>query len=143
MRFLNVAKAILRRKSDGKYLILRASKWEERPDRSQQHDLPGGVVEKNETPEIGCMREIQEESGIAVAAADLQLVYAHTFQSNRDEASITRLLYFIEVEGSPEVTLSWEHEGYEWMSADEVLAMDMHQPYADIFEYLNKINVLI
>ena len=143
MRFLNVGKAILRRKSDGKYLILRSSKWEERPDRSQQPDLPGGVVEKGETPEIGCAREIQEEAGITIESVDLLLVHAHTFKSNSDDASITRLIYFAEIDGEPDINLSWEHESYEWMDADEVLAMGIRQPYVDIFRYLNDIGLLI
>ncbi|NCU38893.1 hypothetical protein EOL96_07645 [Candidatus Saccharibacteria bacterium] len=60
MKVVTVGKALLRRKSDGKYLILRGGAWEGRPERSQKPDLPGGGVEAHESPQTGCAREIKE-----------------------------------------------------------------------------------
>lgn len=143
MRVLSVAKALIRRKSDGKYLILTSSKWEERPDRSQKPDLPGGVVEAGETPEQGCAREVYEEAGVTVDSAGLTLVNAFSFISDIDGTSINRLVYFVEVDGSPEIALSWEHEAYDWMTAEEVLRLKIREPYPAILEYCHKINVLV
>ena len=142
MRILNIAKVLIRRKSDGKYLILRGSKWEERPDRSQKPDLAGGVVEPGETIPEGAVRETFEEAGIAIKAEDLQLVFANTFKSDVDGASINRLLYLVELEEDAEVVLSWEHEGYWWMSKDEVLSLDIRTPYPEVFHYLNDVDIL-
>lgn len=143
MRTLNVAKAILRRSSDGKYLILTGSKWEERPDRSEKPDLPGGVVEAGESPEQGCAREVHEEAGITVDPAELMLVHAFSFISDRDKAGINRLIYFAEIEGEPAVTLSWEHSAYHWLTAEEVLALEIREPYPDIFAYVKTLGVIV
>lgn len=143
MQPLNTCKAIIRRKTDGKYLVLQGSKWEERPDRSQKPDLPGGIVEAGESMEAGCAREIQEEINVTIAPNDLLLVYAHTYLSDTDRASINKLIYFVELDSSPEITLSWEHENYTWLTADEVLALDIRKPYPKIFQYLHEIGVLV
>jgi 8-oxo-dGTP pyrophosphatase MutT (NUDIX family) len=142
MRIVNVAKVLIRRNSDGKYLLLRGSKWEERPERSQKPDLAGGVVEPGETVAEGAAREVFEEAGISVQPSDLTLVYATTFKSVHDGASINRLLYVVELSSNPNITLSWEHEGYWWLSKDEVLTLDIREPYPEIFTYLDDAGVL-
>ena len=143
MPILNVAKVVIRRKADGKYLILRGSKWEERPDRSQKPDLPGGIVEVDETIEQGAVREVKEEAGITLRPEELLLVQAHSFQSDKDQAAINRLIYFAELKTDPEIQLSWEHEGYWWYDATEILDLDIRSPYPEVFKYLHQIGVLI
>lgn len=142
MQVLNLSKVIVRRASDGKYLLLRSSKWEERPDRSQKPDLPGGMVEKGEQSHEGAARELQEEAGIVVAPRDLGLVYAETFQSPKDGASITRCIYYVEVEGEPEVTISWEHEDFWWATLGELKNLEIRDPYPGIIKYLSEVGVL-
>lgn len=143
MRIINLAKVVIRRKSDGKYLILRSSKWEERPDRSQKPDLAGGIVEQDETIEEGAVREVHEEAGLVIAPSSLQLVYTGSFQSSKDDAGINRLIYFTELNENPKITLSWEHEGFWWMTAEEVRALEVRDPYPEIFDYLSKIGILV
>lgn len=80
----NIGKALVRRATDGKYLILVSSKWPERPDRSQKPDLPGGLVEEGETFEQGCVREVREEAGFDVDPSQLTVVYADSFISESE-----------------------------------------------------------
>lgn len=140
MKRVNISKVLVRR-ADGKYLILRGSKWEERPDRSQKPDLPGGMVEDGETHKVGGARELMEEAGISVKPGQLELVHAESFIWKEDEA-VTRLIYLVRLE-NPEVTLSWEHEGFWWMNKQEVLGLEIRKPYPEIFGYLDKIGVLV
>lgn len=142
MPILNLAKVIVRRTSDGAYLLLRSSKWEERPDRSQKPDLAGGMVEPGESIVDGAVRELQEEAGLSVQPEQLELVYAETFRSSKDGASINRSIFFAEVEGEPSVTISWEHEDYWWASASELRSLDIREPYPKIFAYLADIGLL-
>ena len=141
MRIVNVSKVLVRRKSDDKYLLLRSSQWEERPDRSQKPDLPGGVVEAGERVEEGAARELMEEAGIKVAPESLTLVYAMSFKSDHDAAAINRLIYFTEVE-EVDVKLSWEHEEFWWASADELRALEIRAPYPAIIDYLDSVGLL-
>ncbi len=46
---------------DGKLLTLRRRK-----EGREYHVLPGGKIEKGETPEEACVREAQEETGLTV-----------------------------------------------------------------------------
>jgi 8-oxo-dGTP diphosphatase len=63
--YLAVSAAIFR---DGRVLIVRRA----RPPARGLHTLPGGVVELGETLEEAVMREVREETGLAIAP--LQLV---------------------------------------------------------------------
>ncbi len=141
MLLKSAAKAIIRRKSDGKYLILTSSEWEEVPERSQQPDLPGGLIEPGETIVEGLQRELVEEIGLDIAPEQLQLVYASTYVDEPEQTSITFLLYFAELD-DPEITLSWEHESFAWMTAEEVLTLDIREPYPTIFAHYHKVGLL-
>ena len=141
MQRINISKVLVK-SNGGKNLILRGSVWPERPDRSQKPDLPGGLVENGETHEMGALRELQEETGIQLNQSDLELIYADSGIWKSDKA-VTRLLYLANVQKDIEITLSWEHEGYWWMEASEVLSLDMRDPYPNIFKYLNETGVLV
>lgn len=142
MRVINVSKVVVRRALDGKYLLLRSGKWEERPDRSRQPDLPGGVVEAGERVEEGAARELLEETAIEVAPNDLTLVYAMSFKSDRDNAAINRLIYFTELQNDPEIKLSWEHEEFWWVDANELRSLEIREPYPTIINYLTDVELL-
>lgn len=142
MPLKNIAKALIRRTSDGKYLILTSSVWPERPDRSQKPDLAGGLVEEGETFEQGCVREISEEAGLAIDSSQLVLGHADSFVDPGGQGH-NRLIYFAEVSGEPEIVLSWEHESYSWLTAEEVLALDMRAPYPEVFRHMAAIGLLV
>lgn len=139
MKMRSSAKVLIRDKMSRKYLVLQSSKWEENPLRSHQPDLPGGLVEDGETALEGLAREVKEEIGITLPFVP-ELAYAFSYAS--DQKSTTFLLYFIEVDTMPEITLSWEHEAYSWMSAEELKDLNIREPYPTIFSYLEKIEIL-
>jgi ADP-ribose pyrophosphatase YjhB (NUDIX family) len=62
--FLAVSAAIFR---DGRVLIVRRA----RPPAHGLHTLPGGVVEVGETLEQAVIREVREETGLAIAPLEL------------------------------------------------------------------------
>jgi len=140
MKLRHAAKALIRRRSDNKYLIMWSSEWKENPRRSHQPDLPGGIVEDGETMEQGLLREVSEESGIEIQPSDLLLVHAHVW----DEPDISTVfqIYFAEIDDAP-VTISWEHERYEWLSADEIKSLEIRAPYPMIFDHLVKIGLIV
>ncbi len=142
MRLRHAAKILIRRRSDQKYLILWSSEWEENPRRSHQPDLPGGIVEEGESLKIGLLREVQEEVGLDLSDAKLTLAYALTFDKENDESTVF-LIYFAEIDDHTEVTLSWEHEAFKWLTAAEVRELDIRMPYPMIFEHMAETNLLV
>lgn len=134
------AKALIRRKSDGKYLILICSLWPDNPRRSQKPDLPGGKIESQERIEEGLLREVREETGIELSERSLQLGCCNT--QRYDDISSSFLAYVADVDGNPSVVLSWEHESYDWLSAEEILALDIRMPYRELFHYMASIGLL-
>lgn len=140
MKLRHAAKAVLRRRSDGKYLILWSSEWKENPRRSHQPDLPGGIVEPGESITDGLRREIQEEAGFDVDEKTLVLAHAHMW--DEEDESTVFLVYFAEVD-DPEVALSWEHEKYAWLDADELSGLTIRQPYPYIFKHMRKVELIV
>ncbi len=143
MQNINIGKVLVRCKVDGKYLILRESMWPERPDRSQKPDLPGGMVESGETIYEAAIREAQEEAGIAIDEDSLLPAYTYSFFRPDKLDYGCWMLFLVELEQKPEIKLSWEHEAYMWLNAEEVLALEIRDPYPEVFKFLQKSGQLI
>lgn len=141
MQTRSAAKAIIRRKTDGRYLLLTSSEWEENPRRSHNPDLPGGLVEDGETVEEGLIREVAEEVGFDISSQTLTLAHGSTWVEEEQGRSTTVLFYFVEVQ-DPEVKLSWEHEKFEWVTAEELLNLEIRDPYPALFQHYERIGLL-
>lgn len=141
MKVLTGAKVLIRRKTDGRYLILTSSPWPGNSERSQKPDLPGGAIEPGEKIEDGLIREIQEETGLVVRATSLQLGHSSTRMDK--DSSLSFMIFSAEIAGDELISLSHEHESYEWLSVDQLLALEMREPYPDLFRYMNKIGLVV
>ena len=99
-------------------LFLRVGIHKLRPERSHVPDLPGGIVDPGESEFQAVIREVSEETNIVIGANDVTLGYANTTFYAAENKSVTRLLYTAKLNYTPVVTLSWEHEAYEWCDSD-------------------------
>lgn len=91
------------------------------PTQAHQPDLPGGLVDPGEMVHAALIREFSEEIGVAVKAEQLQLLFAETFYRPRHDLSMVRLLYVVKLDSTPDITLSWEHEKFEWVDKKQML----------------------
>ncbi|MFJ3587464.1 NUDIX hydrolase [Streptomyces sp. NPDC090231] len=101
---VSVAGVVVR--EDGRLLSIRRADngtWE----------LPGGVLELDETPEAGVVREVLEETGIHVEVDELTGVYKNTTRG------IVALVFRCKPSGGTERT-SAESVAVEWLTQEQI-----------------------
>ncbi|MPY34375.1 NUDIX domain-containing protein [Streptomyces adustus] len=101
---MSVAGVVVR--EDGRLLAIRRAdngNWE----------LPGGILELDETPEAGVTREVLEETGIHVEVDELTGVYKNMTRG------IVALVFRCKPSGGTERT-STESTAVSWLTPDEV-----------------------
>lgn len=131
----SVAKVIVINK-EGKALVLILGRHLKYPDKSYRPDLPGGIVDFGESERDAVIREAQEECGIDLKELDVQLAYTKSARYEKEGKSVTKLLYVAHLEYTPEITLSWEHSDYQWVSIDKLQALDLGRFFNEAIEYL-------
>lgn len=73
-----------------------------------------GHIEAGETPEAAAVRELQEETGLAVDR--LYNVTVHAFYLHRIDTVELAIVFAAFVREPGDVTLDGEHDAYEWLS---------------------------
>lgn len=102
--------------SDDKYLLLERSAH---PRFGNDPDLAGGTIEEGEQDIDAAVREVEEETGVVLDKDDMKLLYAGDSYSKH---GTHYQLYELHVTRLPEIQLSWEHSGYEWISRTALVA---------------------
>lgn len=88
------------------------------PTFGDDPDLPGGTMEMGEDSLQTLIREVAEEIGVELASSDV--VHLHT-SSEYSRHGTTYHLYKANILLRPEIILSWEHSGYEWLELPDFL----------------------
>ena len=120
-------------------LVLTIGEYKAHPEKSFTPDLPGGLVEiaDNESEKDGAIRETQEEAGIIVDPNKVYLAYSDTHFYKDENKSVSGFLYVTHLDHTPDVTLSWEHVGYEWVAIKDVLALkDFRRFHKESIQYV-------
>lgn len=118
-------------------LILTTGDYKEHPEKAHKPDLPGGLVEPGEAELTAALRETAEEAGIEIEPQDASLYYSETKFYPDEDKSVTKLMYLARLALTPAVTLSWEHEAYEWAEFNTILQTHEFRPfYREAIEYI-------
>lgn len=85
-------------------------------------DFPKGHVEEGEKEVETALRELEEETGIK----DVELVEnfrekMHYFFTHKEETISKDVYYFLAKTSQKEVTMSFEHQNYEWLPFKEAM----------------------
>lgn len=125
METILVAKALLIDKK-GDCLVLRRSKTH--PTMALDPDLPGGKLAEDESPLAAVCREITEEVGLDLDDSKVHLQYAATDASWGK--NFIRFIFVTHLDAvQPDITISWEHDSFEWMPLEKLRDYLEHPEY--------------
>lgn len=130
-----VAKALIRDEA-GDLLLLRRGMTH--PNFPGHIDFPGGEVESDEPHIEAVRREIREETGLDIPLKNIQEVYLKQLADD-----LTHVLFLANTPNrKPEVELSWEHSGFEWIPFDQFSALTLPEGvdiyHLTVLDYLNQ-----
>jgi len=111
---------------DGQILLIKRSDKTSSPHR---WDFPGGGVDRSENPQDAAIRETKEETGLDISGTRILTTYLQTQEKTGDEAVI---IGYAALASSKGVRLSWEHEGFQWFTLDELKTIDLPDLHAAI-----------
>ena len=93
-------------------------------------------MDAGEPENLGVIREVQEECRIDLDPAKIQLAYAETTYDEKENKSVTKLLYVTHLDNTPAVKLSWEHSDYKWVSVAELQNINMRPFFNQAIQYV-------
>lgn len=106
-------------------------------------DFPKGLLEAGETGLDAAKREVREEAGIKEYEVIPEFKETVRYFTRRDGKPIPKFVALFLAETKTEkVTLSWEHDKYEWLGYNEaserISLKEMKKALAKAEEFLNK-----
>lgn len=129
-----IAKTLLFDKNN-KILIL--YRGHTHPRYAHHPDFPGGEVEQGESSVEAISREIKEETGLLVEAKLINEMHVKAVNDQLTHIVCEALLDISE----PTINLSWEHEGFEWLTLEELRNKDKPTAaddyYLNVLEYIS------
>ena len=122
----------------GKVLLVRESSAYDEGTKAGKWDMVGGRIEPEETVREGLVREVKEESGREVTPMQSLDVFDGFMNIHGGECHVVRIYFLCEAD-SDKVTLSGDHDKYEWVDpnnwGDKILMDDINE----VLEMVSKI----
>jgi 8-oxo-dGTP diphosphatase len=121
---------------DGKVLIVREGSDYEEGTELGKWDVVGGRIEPEEPLFEGMKREVMEESGLSLEIGDL-LGVTENFPVIKGEATHIIRIYYKCTCHKDSVTLSNDHDKYEWIDPATYQTYDLMEDVAEMFKKYN------
>lgn len=121
---------------DGRVLIVREGSDYDEGTELGKWDVVGGRIESDESLFIGMKREIMEESGLSVSVGELLGVTENFPVIKGEKTHIIRVYYACTCENS-DVTLSPDHDKYEWIDPSDYEKFGLMEDVAEMFKIYN------
>lgn len=137
----SVAKSLIVNENN-EALILTIGEHTQVPTKSHTPDLPGGIVDSGETELVAVIREIKEETGITVSPDTVHLTYTATEFFESINKSVTKHLFVIQLDYTPDVQLSWEHASFKWVALQDLHDVDFRRFYNTAIDYTLRHNLI-
>lgn len=116
---------------DGKILLLQYS-----PPKAQmgRWDVPGGKLEAKESPEEGALRELFEETGIALDASCIERILTLYIRKPGSGIDYVYYLFKVSLKQIPDVILSSEHQNYTWAETKDIEDLPLVERAGEVLE---------
>jgi 8-oxo-dGTP pyrophosphatase MutT (NUDIX family) len=109
---------------DGRILLLKRS---DKTPRAHGWDFAGGGVDAGEDPSDAAVRESLEETGLSIDSSDILT----TTHGRMDDGEYVMIGYAAHAQNT-KITISWEHEAYEWMDLDQASKLKLPAAHSAI-----------
>lgn len=121
----------------GKILIVRESPKYLDGVNHGKYDVPGGRITPGESLEDALIREVQEETGLAVYIGNI--FFANEIRINRhgEQWQIIRM-FFTCTAGGDDVKLSTDHDEYKWIDPKDFAEFELIDNIKPAFEAYNE-----
>lgn len=115
MRFQYISKAIIKR-DDNKILAVRRNM--KNPRSPGKWTIPGGHLEKGESFEECCIREVLEETNLEVFPK--KAIHTKIVEGREGDLQLIHVIFETECENLDNITLSDEHIDYKWVNINDI-----------------------
>ncbi|MBX2866917.1 NUDIX domain-containing protein [Candidatus Kaiserbacteria bacterium] len=119
---------------EGRVLILRESGAYDDGTNEGAYDVPGGRLTPGEHFEDALRREIREETGLEVSIEAPISVGEWRPVVQGNQWQIVGVFFICRVEGDDIVTLSQDHDAYEWIEPGAHSSYNLVGNLSDVFE---------
>jgi len=125
-------KAVLINK--GKVLLLREAGTYDEGTNKGRYQMPGGRIEPGEHWEGALNREVREETGITEFTLGKPIYVSEWFPTIKGVKTHIVAMFHICTTDTDEVTLSDEHDTYEWIDLENWRNFDVMSPEDKVLE---------
>lgn len=99
--------------------------------------VPGGKIEKGESPDLAVKRELFEETGISLNQ-DSRIDFLGKLFMSKPDVDYVYHMYRVNFSEKPTVTLSDEHIESEWFNASQVPSLPLMSGALEAFDFYQK-----
>ena len=119
--------------NQGKFLFLH---MQDGKSQGNTWGIPGGKVEKNESALNGVLREVREETGIALSPESVKHIQTVYITNRvRNNVSYVYHMYSAPYDGTLAITIEpTEHKGFTWVTLSDALRMELMDDEAPCIE---------
>ncbi|MBO3832671.1 MAG: NUDIX domain-containing protein [Candidatus Brockarchaeota archaeon] len=106
-------------------------------------DFPKGNIDEAEDELAAALRELREESGIDKIRVipGFRKVLNYYYRRNDSTLVSKTLILFLGEALEKNVSISWEHEGFEWLSLDEAIMRIKYPRYKEVLKEAEEFRV--
>ena len=118
---------------DGKVLLLREAQTYKEGTNIGKYGIPGGRIEPGEHWKDALNREVMEETGLTVII-EKPIYVGEWFPTIKGVPTHIVAMFFMCTATSSDITLSQDHDAYEWVSVTDYSHLHIMKPEDEVLD---------